>query len=153
MFDFAADKRSEGDHMGRNDKGLVTADRKIRKDAFYFYKANWRPDEPLIYVTGRRFDPRPSGSQPIKVYSNAESVELFVNGKSLGKRQGDTCVFVWPEAVLRDGENVVRAVGTMKTGRRINDTIRWNASRGATTRLGVMPTTATIPASVPASQP
>ena len=153
MFDFAADKRSEGDHMGRNDKGLVTADRKILKDAFYFYKANWNAGEPLIYITGRRFDPRPSGPQPIKVYSNAESVELILNGKSQGKRQGDTCVFTWPDAMLRDGENTVRAVGTLKNGRRINDTIRLHASRGATTRLGMPPTTATAPASVPATAP
>src|SRR5207245_4734160 len=69
MFDFAADQRKEGDHPGRNDKGLVTADRKIRKDAFYFYQANWT-SEPLVHITGRRYDPRPSGAERIQVYSS-----------------------------------------------------------------------------------
>src|SRR5947208_14344666 len=50
MFDFAVDSRHEGDHLGRNDKGMVTYDRKLKKDAFYFYKANWS-DEPVVYVT------------------------------------------------------------------------------------------------------
>ena len=74
---------------------------------------------------------------------------VLVNGKSLGKRPGDTCVFVWPDAVLRDGKNVVRAVGTMKSGRRVTDTVTWTASRGATTRLGLPPTTATAPTTSP----
>ena len=50
MFDFAVSTRHEGGVPGRNDKGLVTYDRKIKKDAFYFYKANWS-DEPVLYIT------------------------------------------------------------------------------------------------------
>src|ERR1022692_4801691 len=75
MFDFASDGRAEGDHLGRNDKGLVTYDRKTKKDAFYFYKANWSSD-PVIYITDRRFTPRKVGDGPVKVYSNCDSVEL-----------------------------------------------------------------------------
>jgi hypothetical protein len=73
---------------------------------------------------------------------------LFVNGRSLGRRDGDTCVFVWPDVRLREGKNIVRAVGT-KGGRRFSDTITWYASRGATTRLGMPP--ATAPATIPAT--
>jgi beta-galactosidase len=151
MFDFAADQRTEGDHPGRNDKGLVTADRKIRKDAFYFYKANWNASESLVHITSRRFEPRPTGPTTLKVYSNADSVELYVNNKSLGKRQGDTCVFTWPDATLREGRNIVRAVGTMKNGRRVSDTVMWTASRGATTRMNLPPSTAPTP--VPTTAP
>ena len=133
MFDFAADQRKEGDQLGRNDKGLVTADRKVRKDAFYFYQANWT-DTPLVHIAGRRFDPRPSGPGEIKVYSNCDSVELLVNGKSLGGRSGDTCVFTWPGVTLPEGTNLVRAVGT-RNGRAVMDGVTWTASAGATTRL------------------
>ena len=85
MFDFAADHRNEGEFPGRNDKGLVTADRKIRKDAFFFYKANWTT-APFVYITSRRYVMRPPGTTTLKVYSNCDSVELFLNGKTLGKK-------------------------------------------------------------------
>ena len=78
MFDFASDRRTEGDTPGRNDKGLVTYDRKTRKDAFYWYKANWRDwseaDGKVVYITSRRFTNRTSATTEIKVYSNASSV-------------------------------------------------------------------------------
>jgi beta-galactosidase len=111
MFDFAADPRSEGDQPGRNDKGLVTFDRKTRKDAFYFYKANWS-NEPVVHIVARRFNPRPPGPIEVKVYSNCEQVELFVDGKSLGRRSGDDCVFIWSGVPLRVGKNRVVARGT-----------------------------------------
>jgi len=111
MFDFAVDSRHEGDHLGRNDKGLVTYDRKTKKDVFYFYKANWS-DEPVIYVTDRRYTPRNVEHGPIKVYSNCDTVELNVNGASLGVKTGDDCVFVWPHVTLVRGENRIEAIGT-----------------------------------------
>jgi beta-galactosidase len=79
MFDFASDARNEGDTPGMNDKGLVTADRKIRKDAFYFYKANWS-NEPFVHICEQRWNPRPAGQTQIKVYSNCQSVRLFLSG-------------------------------------------------------------------------
>jgi beta-galactosidase len=89
MFDFASDKRTDGDGPGRNDKGLVTYDRKTRKDAFFWYKANWRdwsqPDGRVVYITSRRYTNRTSPITSIKVYSNADSVELKLNGVSLGR--------------------------------------------------------------------
>lgn len=111
MFDFASDGRHEGDHLGRNDKGLVTYDRKTKKDVFYFYKANWS-DDPVIYITDRRYTPRNIDGGPIRVYSNCDTVELKVNGVALGARNGDDCVFVWPEVTLVRGPNSIEAIGT-----------------------------------------
>jgi beta-galactosidase len=123
MFDFAADQRDEGDTSGRNDKGLVTYDRKTRKDAFFFYKANWNA-EPVLYITSRRFTPRSETITEVKVYSNAEAVELFVNGKSQGLQRGSDRVFQWPRVMLRVGENSIKA--RARFGARImTDTCAW----------------------------
>jgi beta-galactosidase len=110
MFDFAADRRNEGDHSGRNDKGMVTYDRKTKKDVFYFYKANWS-DEPFAYVTDRRFTPRDLQSGPVKVYSNCDSVELRLNGQSLGPMKSDNHIYIWPNVTLKVGENQLEAIG------------------------------------------
>jgi beta-galactosidase len=107
MFDFAVSTRHEGGLPGRNDKGLVSYDRKTKKDAFYFYKANWS-DEPTLYITSRRFTERTNAVTDVKIYSNAKKVELLVNGVSLGKQLGATdCVFVWKNVKLNTGENKV----------------------------------------------
>ena len=108
MFDFASDGRDEGDNPGRNDKGLVTFDRKTRKDAFYFYKATWSA-EPVLYITSRRFVDRTEATTTVKIYSNAPEVELFVNDRSLGKQMGADKIFRWPNVVLANGENKIRA--------------------------------------------
>ena len=113
MFDFASDGRSEGNHFGRNDKGLVTYDRKIKKDAFYWYKANWNA-EPMVYITGRRYSPRPTTMPEIRVYSNCESVELFVNGKSLGTNKSPDKIFRWEPVQWTISANIIVAVGTTK---------------------------------------
>ena len=112
MFDFASDGRHEGDHDGINDKGLVSYNRKVKKDAFYFYKANWS-DDPFVYITDRRFTPRPSGEGPAKIYSNCDEVVLSVNGVSLGIQEGDADhIFRWPDLKLKQGENQITAAGT-----------------------------------------
>ena len=108
MFDFASDGRDEGDNPGRNDKGLVTFDRKTRKDAFYFYKATWSA-EPVLYITSHRFVDRTEATTTVKIYSNAPEVELFVNDRSLGKQMGADKIFRWPNVVLANGENKIRA--------------------------------------------
>ncbi len=111
LHDFASDGRHEGDTAGRNDKGLVTYDGKTRKDAFYFYQANWS-DRPMVYVADRRFTPRPAGGG-VKVYSNCDAVELRVNGKSAGPATPNGVhVFVWPTVPWAAGENRIEAVGT-----------------------------------------
>ena len=110
MFDFAADIRSEGGTPGMNDKGLVTYDRKTRKDAFYFYKANWNPT-PMVYIAGRRFAERPVGATEIKVYSNAAEVELLVDGRSAGRVKSDNRIFRW-RVTLAPGANRIVAQST-----------------------------------------
>ncbi|MFI5387017.1 MAG: DUF4982 domain-containing protein, partial [Fimbriimonadales bacterium] len=111
MFDFPSDSRSEGDHLGINDKGLVTGDRKTRKDAFYYYKAQWS-STPFVYITDRRFDPHPGGTKTLKVYSNCASVELWLNGKSLGVQQSTNHIFLWRNVVLPPGRDDAEAVGS-----------------------------------------
>jgi len=108
MFDFAVSTRHEGGIPGRNDKGLVTYDRKIKKDAFYFYKANWS-EEPTLYITSRRFTERTNGVTDVKIYSNAKKVELLVDGVSQGEQKSATnCVFTWKDVELKPGENEVK---------------------------------------------
>lgn len=107
MFDFGADARAEGGEDGINHKGLVTFDRRYKKDAFYAYKA-WLSDEPFVHIAGKRYSERSESVTRVTVYSNAELVELFVDGKSLGKRSGALGVFHFE--VPLDGEIRLRAV-------------------------------------------
>ena len=85
MFDFGADARNEGGENGQNHKGLVTMDRKYKKDAFYAYKA-WLSDEPFVHLCGKRYINRVEDVTKVTVYSNLPEVELFANGVSLGKK-------------------------------------------------------------------
>ena len=135
LFDFAADQRREGDHAGRNDKGLVTYDRKTKKDVFYYYKANWS-DEPVVHVNSSRFTVRGMEHIPVKVYANTAEVELIVNGKSVGKRSGENCVFVWDGVALKEGENHVVARGE-RDGKVIEDSCTWTYTPGAPTEVYV----------------
>ncbi len=124
MFDFASDGRSEGDHAGRNDKGLVTFDRKIRKDAFYFYQANWTT-APVLHLTGRRFVQRSAPETDVKVYTNAPEAELFLNGQSVGKASADAIHVVrWPGLHLVPGRNTVRVQASF-AGRMQTDECVW----------------------------
>jgi beta-galactosidase len=122
MFDFAADDRAEGDARGRNDKGLVTYDRKTKKDAYYWYQSNWAT-RPMVYITSRRFTRRTQAATTVKVYSNTASVELFVNGTSLGSKTSTDCIFTW-SVTLRTGDNAIEARGTMGTETPV-DTVTW----------------------------
>ena len=111
MFDFAADWREEGGQPGLNDKGLVTRDRKLKKDAFYFYQANWSK-KPMIYIAERRLTPRKLGKVEVKVYSNCAEIDLSVNGKSLGMATPDVIhVFRWENVVLQAGSNQIKVIG------------------------------------------
>jgi beta-galactosidase len=85
MFDFGADARQEGGENGQNHKGLVTMDRKYKKDSFYAYKA-WLSDEPFVHLCGKRYIDRVEDVTKVTVYSNLPEVELFANGESLGKK-------------------------------------------------------------------
>lgn len=87
LFDFAADGRNEGGKNGENQKGLVTFDRKLRKDAFYLYKAHWSK-EPFVHLCGRRYVDRAEARTEIKVYSNRSEVTLLVDGKEFATKRG-----------------------------------------------------------------
>jgi beta-galactosidase len=124
MFDFAVSTRHEGNIPGRNDKGLATYDRKIKKDAFYFYKANWS-DEPMLYITSRRFTERTNAVTDVKIYSSTSEVELLLNGISQGKHSdGTNCVFIWKDVQLQPGENRVEAKAE-RNGQKLSDSCVW----------------------------
>ena len=124
MFDFASDKRDEGDTPGRNDKGLVTADRQVRKDAFYFYQANWT-EKPMVHLASRRLTPRHLATTEVKVYSNCADVELIVNGTSLGIVHPDTIKIArWPKVGLAPGVNKIEAVGR-RDAKEVRDDCAW----------------------------
>ncbi|WP_254514625.1 glycoside hydrolase family 2 TIM barrel-domain containing protein [Novosphingobium sp. G106] len=113
MFDFASDLRDEGDSVDLNTKGLVTADRKIRKDAFYYYQAQWT-DKPMIHLTGTRYAERAYPTMEVKAYSNAPRASLTVNGQALGEVACEDRICRWPDVALRAGPN--EAVVSASTG-------------------------------------
>lgn len=110
MFDFAADGRDEGGDKGRNNKGLVTYDRKVRKDAFYLYQAYWTK-RPMVHIAGRRFADRAPGERDITVYTNCEQVTLLINGAVVSTQAARDHAAVFRQAPLRDGSNTVCAMG------------------------------------------
>ncbi len=107
MFDFGADARCEGGENGQNHKGLVTMDRKYKKDAFYAYKA-WLSDEPFVHLSGKRYIDRVEDVTKVTVYSNQPEVELFVNGESVGKKTAPDHFFYFE--VKNEGESKIEAV-------------------------------------------
>jgi beta-galactosidase len=128
MFDFASDIRSEGDTPGRNDKGLVTYDRQTRKDAFYWYKANWSSD-PVLYITSRRYVDRPSNTVDVKVYSNLDAVQLSVNGTIVGTQTSTNHIFLWSGVALAAGANTIEVTAT-QGGTTYTDDVTWSAPGG-----------------------
>lgn len=109
MFDFAADSRDEGGKKGRNHKGLVTFDRKTRKDSFYIYKAYWDNFNKFVHICSKRYLKRSKEEIIIKVYSNLENVEVFLNDEPLELYNKDNHIFLF-KGNLRNGENEVKAV-------------------------------------------
>lgn len=107
MFDFSSGIRNEGGIRGRNCKGLVTYDRTVKKDAFYYYKACWSR-EPFVRVTGSRYRNRPVETTTVKVYSNQPQVTLYVDGRAFASREGKT-VFVFENVPLTEGDNAITA--------------------------------------------
>ncbi len=107
MFDFGADARAEGGENGQNHKGLVTFDRKYKKDSFYAYKA-WLSDEPFVHICGKRYIDRVEDLTKVTVYSNQPSVELFADGKSLGIQEATDHFFYF--SVPNVGETALTAV-------------------------------------------
>ncbi|MBQ8623723.1 MAG: glycoside hydrolase family 2 protein [Oscillospiraceae bacterium] len=138
MFDFGADARSEGGENGQNHKGLVTMDRKYKKDSFYAYKA-WLSDEKFVHLCSKRYIDRVEDVTKVTVYSNMPEVELFANGVSLGKKTADDHFFYFDvpnvgetklEAVAGEykDESVIRKVDTFNEKYRLvekNAIINW----------------------------
>lgn len=138
MFDFAADARSEGGEDGMNHKGLVTFDRKYKKDSFYAYKA-WLSDEPFVHICGKRYVDRVEDVTRVTVYSNQPEVELFVNGSSIGTQISDVHFFYFDvpnagESTLTakagdcTDESTIRKVNTFNEDYRMKETgdvINW----------------------------
>ncbi len=107
MFDFGCAARDEGGVAGRNNKGLMTMDRKTKKDSYYIYQAYWSK-EPVLHLCGRRYAQRAGGTTEIRVYSNHPRVALYLNGKLVEEKSADK-VFVF-RAALEEGQNIVTAV-------------------------------------------
>ena len=107
MFDFGADARAEGGENGQNHKGLVTMDRKYKKDSFYAYKA-WLSKDPFVHLCGKRYVDRVEDVTKVTVYSNLPEVELFVNGESIGKKTAEDHFFYFD--VKNEGESTIVAV-------------------------------------------
>ena len=131
MFDFGADARAEGGENGQNHKGLVTFDRKYKKDSFYAYKA-WLSDEPFVHLCGKRYIDRVEDVTKVTVYSNQPSVELFANGESLGVKEAADHFFYFDvpnagetklEAVAGEccDESVIRKVDTFNEEYRLKE--------------------------------
>ena len=126
MFDFAVPQWKRGGVDARNMKGLITFDRKIRKDAFYWYKANWSK-EPVLYLTQRRNTERERRETSVTVYSNLGTPRVFLNGRELdGVRKGYTDVhYIFDQVTLAEERNVLRAV-IVSDGKEYTDEIVWN---------------------------
>lgn len=117
MFDFGADARAEGGENGQNHKGLITFDRRYKKDSFYAYKA-WLSKEPFVHICSKRYIDRVEDVTKVKVYSNQPQVELFVNGKSIGKMKSKEHFFCFK--VKNEGESsIVARAGNLTDESRI----------------------------------
>lgn len=131
MFDFGADARNEGGENGQNHKGLVTFDRKYKKDSFYAYKA-WLSDEPFVHICSKRYVDRTEDETLVKVYSNLSEVELFANGECIGKQKSNDHFFAFKvqnfgtthlKAVSGDcmDESVIRKVNEFNENYRLKE--------------------------------
>lgn len=131
MFDFGSSNRQEGGMRGINNKGLVTYDREVKKDAYYFYRANWS-NKPTLYITSRRHTVRQRAITPVKVYASANEVELLVNGKSMGiKTTDDLHRAIWEGIELSPGENRIE----VRAGQQVDSCI-WTLAPEKTQESG-----------------
>lgn len=125
MFDFASCMRNEGSVSSINTKGIVSQDRKVKKDPYYLYKANWNP-APMVYITSRRAVNRKCGTTDVKIYSNCEKTVLKVNGKLVGSGRPDhikVCVF--HDVQLQKGRNRIEVVGENAGKVNVADSCEW----------------------------
>lgn len=146
MFDFGTAIRMEGDLVDTNDKGIVSFDRTVKKESFYFYKAHWNP-EPMIYLAGHRYTDRASPVADVKAYTNAPRASLAVDGRDLGSVDCVERICLWRNVVLAKGDNEL-VVSASVDGKAVRDRALWRRADGPGTyrvlagQLGVTQTTA-----------
>ncbi len=109
MFDFACDMRDEGGVKGMNNKGLISHDRLTKKDSFYWYQSNWSKT-PVLHITAKRFLDRATETTTVKIYSNLDSVTLFVNDIEIETLKSDNKVFEFTDVKLSNGENKIKVI-------------------------------------------
>jgi beta-galactosidase len=129
MFDFSSDSRREGDLTDINEKGMVSYDRSTRKDAYYYYRANWNP-APTLHLASARYRERDYASIEVKAYSNADSARLTVNG---GEPLSAPCVAHvcrWSAVRLEPGDNMVVASAAVR-GEALRDAVLWHLAHAA----------------------
>ena len=126
LFDFSSDSRKEGDLTDINEKGLVSYDRQTRKDAYYFYRANWST-QPTLHLVGRRYVDRAYAVTDIKAYSNASQARLFLNGNEIGPAPCSNGICSWPSVRLSQGADELTATAQI-AGAAITDSLRWSLS-------------------------
>jgi beta-galactosidase len=123
MFDFSSDSRNEGDLTDINEKGLVSYDRSVAKDAFYFYRANWST-QPTLHLVGRRYTDRAYAVLDVKAYSNATQAHLLLNGLEQGVTSCTEGICLWRGIHLARGPNELRATADIG-GVATSDSLRW----------------------------
>jgi beta-galactosidase len=128
MFDHATMQGRDADEPGICDMGLVTHDRQVLKDAYFFYKASWT-DDAMVHICSRRFDPRTRQSIDLKVYSNLPELTARLNGVALADPERDGVIWIWKKCRLATGPNVVQVTGT-KNGEEVRDQVEWNILSG-----------------------
>jgi beta-galactosidase len=126
LFDFSSASRREGDLTDINEKGLVSYDRQTRKDAFYFYRANWNSG-PTLHLVGRRYVDRAYAVIDVKAYSNAAEASLSVNSAAVGTAPCSNGICSWPSVHLSPGGNELKATAQID-GRTVTDALRWTLS-------------------------
>lgn len=123
MFDFGSDGRNEGGRPGMNDKGLVSFDRKTKKDSYYLYQSNWSKN-PMVHITSKRLEARKRKTF-FKVYSNGSTVTLYINGRKFKTISSESCrqkgIFIFKAVKLSKGRNEIKAIADC-SGREIADT-------------------------------
>jgi len=126
LFDFSSDSRQEGDLTDINEKGLVSYDRQTRKDAYYFYRANWST-QPTLHLVGRRYVDRAYAVTDIKAYSNSSQARLFLNGNEIGPAPCSKGICSWRSLRLSQGSNELTVTAQI-AGVPITDSVRWSLS-------------------------
>jgi beta-galactosidase len=126
LFDFSSDSRQEGDLTDINEKGLVSYDRQTRKDAYYFYRANWSAD-PTLHLVGRRYVDRAYSVTDVKAYSNAAQARLSLNGNEIGVSPCSSGICAWRSVRLGQGANELTVTAQID-GVAITDSLNWSLS-------------------------